>query len=104
MSHYVYLWEPIFCLIHYVQPTENSYTYRQMIIDELRLHESANQVVIEEEHATHAQNKRKDSFYEFDTLNFYKLAISCQNVVSSQNLIPCFLTFCSTIEFNPTYL
>ena len=42
-------------------------TYRQMIIDELRLHESASQVVIEEEHATHAQNKRMDSFYEFDT-------------------------------------
>ena len=24
--------------------------------------------------------------------------MSCQNVLSSQNLIPCFLTFCSTIE------
>ena len=42
-------------------------TYRQMIIDEIGLHESASQVVIEKEHPTHAQNKRKDSFYEFDT-------------------------------------
>ena len=25
MSHYVYLWELIFCLIHYIQPTENSF-------------------------------------------------------------------------------
>ena len=38
-----------------------------MIIDEIGLHESASQVVIEKEHPTHAQNKRKDSFYEFDT-------------------------------------
>ena len=30
------------------------------------LHESASEVIIEEEHATQAQNKRKD-FYEFDT-------------------------------------
>ena len=27
--------------------------------------------------------------------------ISCQNVLSSQNLIPCFLTFCSSIKLNP---
>ena len=27
--------------------------------------------------------------------------ISCQNVLSFQNLIPCFLTFCSTIKLNP---
>ena len=27
--------------------------------------------------------------------------ISCQNVLSSQNHIPCFLTFCSTIKLNP---
>lgn len=37
-----------------------------MIIDELCLHESASDVVIEEEHATQAQNKRKD-FYDFNT-------------------------------------
>ena len=53
--------------LKWVESQEMKDTYRQMIIDELRLHESASQVVIEEEHTTHAQNKRKDSFYEFDT-------------------------------------
>ena len=37
-----------------------------MIIDELCLHECASDVIIEEENATQAHNKRKD-FYVFDT-------------------------------------
>ena len=53
--------------LKWVESQETKDTYRQIFIDELRFHESASQVVIEEEHATHVQNKRKDSFYEFDT-------------------------------------
>ena len=53
--------------LKWVESQETKDTYRQIFIDELRFHESASQVIIEEEHATHVQNKRKDSFYEFDT-------------------------------------
>ena len=42
---------------------------------------------------THAEVSQKQG------LNFYKLSHACSQ--SSQNLIPRFLTFCSTIEFNP---
>ena len=52
--------------LKWVESQEQKDTYRQIMIDELYLHESASEVVIEEEHATQAQNKRKD-FYEFDT-------------------------------------
>ena len=48
-----------------MESQEKKDTHRQMIIDELHLHESTKDVVIEEEHPTQA-HKRKD-FYEFDT-------------------------------------
>ena len=51
--------------LKWVESQEQKDTYRQMIIDELQLHERASEIVIEEEHATQAQKKRKD-FYEFD--------------------------------------
>ena len=46
----------------------NNITYKQMIIDELRVHASttSSDVVIEEERPTQAPKKRED-FYDFDT-------------------------------------
>ena len=52
--------------LKWVESQEQKDTYRQIMIDELYLHKSASEIVIEEEHVTQAQNKRKD-FYEFDT-------------------------------------